>query len=57
MKVQNPTLNPEHTAVPMCSQTTSIARGDIGVTMNDDFIIDADGAEDPDFVATKTVGD
>lgn len=41
----------------MCSQTTSIARGDIGVTMNDDFIIDADGAEDPDFVATKTVGD
>lgn len=81
--VQEPTLNPEHTAVPMCSQTTSIARGDIVVTMNDDFstiapadlpdalpawtfsvdmrdgdfIIDADGAEDPDFVATKTDGD
>ena len=49
-------LSPKDTA--MHPRFLALPAWTFSVDMRDgDFIIDADGAEDPDFVATKTAGD
>ena len=49
-------LSPKDTA--MHPRSLALPAWTFSVDKRDgDFIIDADGAEDPDFVATKTAGD